>query len=426
MSGSTVLTSSSERADGRPAAAAALSVLPRLVPYPYRAMLAICSDLDETPNRRVYREIARFLNTTATTEMGPGVGLEVGNTIYFDMPRSQFAYWNTDDAGRALVRALIGSGHVDCLHSYGDLATTREFAARALEELTRHDLRLEVWIDHATAPSNLGADIMRGRGDVPGSPVYHADLTLQYGVRYVWRGRVTSVIGQDVPRRVAAVFDPRHPAQSLPTVAKELVKGAAARAGSRKYSMHSANRVLQRVTLRDGQQAVEFLRMNPHWGGVSRGETADGIAEVLTDRVLGRLVASGGISILYTHLGKVTRRDQPFSAGARAAWRRLAAYARREDILVTTTRRLLGYCDAVQQVRATLTPGNGVDTLAIDADGARRRDDLQGLTFAVRDPDRTAVWVGGEPLARVQRNPARGTEPASVTIPWTRLEFPSP
>lgn len=425
MSGSIASRPPSPPGTERFAGAAPVSVLPRLVPYPYRAMLAICSDLDETPDRRVYREIARFLNTTDTTEMGPGVGLEVGNTIYFDMPRSQFAYWNTDEAGRALVRAMIQSGHVDCLHSYGDLATTRESAARALDELTRHGLRLGVWIDHATAPTNFGADIMRGQGDVPGSPVYHADLTLQYGVRYVWRGRVTSVIGQEVPRRVASVFDPWHPAQSLPTVAKELVKGAAARAGNRKYLMHRANRVLQRVTLRDGQPALEFLRMNPHWGGVSRGETADGIAEVLTDRVLGRLVAGGGISILYTHLGKVTRRDQPFSAEARAAWRRLAGYAGREDILVTTTRRLLGYCEAVQQVRATLTAGNGCDMLAIAADPAVPREALQGLTFAVRDPDRTAVWVGGEPLATVQRNPARSGEPPSLTIPWQRLEFPS-
>jgi hypothetical protein len=388
-------------------------------------MLAVCSDLDETPDRHVYRESARFLNTTDTTAMGTGVGLEVGNTIYFDMPPSQFAYWNTDDEGRALIRTLIASGHVDCLHSYGDLAVSRKFAARALDELTRHDLRLEVWIDHATAPTNFGADIMRGQGDVPGSAAYHADLTLQYGVRYVWRGRVTSVIGQDVARRVAAVFDPGHPAASLPTVAKELVKGAAARAGSRKYSMHGANRVLQPVALRDGQPAIEFLRINPHWGGVSRGETAEGIADVLTDRTLGRLVDAGGISILYTHLGKIRRRDRPFSDRACAAWRRLAEYARREDILVTTTRRLLGYCDAVRRVRATFTPGDSVDTLDITADGVLSRSDRQGLTFAVRDPQRTMVRIGGEALPFVQRHLARGAEPPSVTIPWTRLEFPS-
>jgi len=40
------------------------------MPYPYRGMLAICSDLDETPDRNVYWEIMRFLNTTEKTAMG--------------------------------------------------------------------------------------------------------------------------------------------------------------------------------------------------------------------------------------------------------------------------------------------------------------------------------------------------------------------
>ena len=97
----------------------------RRIPYPYRAMLVICSDLDETPDRHVYFEIMRYLNTTGFTIMGPGLGLEVGNTIYFDMPPDQFSYWNTDDKGRGMIRALIRSGHIDCLHSFGDLAVTR-------------------------------------------------------------------------------------------------------------------------------------------------------------------------------------------------------------------------------------------------------------------------------------------------------------
>jgi hypothetical protein len=110
-------------------------------------MLAICSDLDETPDRHVFWEIARYLNSSDATPMGPGVGLEVGNSIYFDMAPDQFAYWNTDDRGRAMVQELVRSGHIDCIHSFGDLATTRAHAARALEELQRHGCRLEVWVD---------------------------------------------------------------------------------------------------------------------------------------------------------------------------------------------------------------------------------------------------------------------------------------
>jgi hypothetical protein len=106
----------------------------RPFPYPYKAMVAICSDLDGTLDRDQYLGIARFLNTEEATPAGKGVGLEVGNTLYFDMPDDQFSYWNTDDQGRAAVRRLIRSGHIDCFHSFGDLATARDHARRALEE----------------------------------------------------------------------------------------------------------------------------------------------------------------------------------------------------------------------------------------------------------------------------------------------------
>jgi hypothetical protein len=87
---------------------------------------------------------------------------------------------------RAIIRALIRSGHIDCLHSFGDLAITREAAARALDELDQHGCRLGVWVDHGSVPTNFGADIMCGTGDVSSSPSYHADLTCAFGVRYVW------------------------------------------------------------------------------------------------------------------------------------------------------------------------------------------------------------------------------------------------
>ena len=274
------------------AAPAVVGVRP--FPYPYRAMLAICSDLDETPDRHVFWEIARYLNSSDATPMGAGVDLEVGNSIYFDMAPDQFAYWNTDDRGRAMVQELVRSGHIDCIHSYGDLATTRAHAARALEELQRHGCRLEVWIDHAVAPSNFGADIMRGHGDVPGAGVYHADLTCGFGVRYVWRGRITSAIGQDLPRSLRDVFDRGHAVASARTLAKEWAKGWLGRLGNRKYAIHAPNEALRPVRLRDGRPVWEFLRVNPYWGGVDEAATAAGLAEVLSPRFLDTLVRRGG------------------------------------------------------------------------------------------------------------------------------------
>ena len=397
----------------------------RRVPYPYRAMLAICSDLDETPDRGVYAETMRFLNTTSPTSMGPGVGLEIGNTIYFDMPPSQFAYWNTDDAGRQMLRDLMRSGHVDCLHSFGDLATTRAHAERALDELAAHGCALRVWVDHAVAPTNFGSDIMRGQGDVPGSAAYHADLTIAAGVRYVWRGRVTSVIGQSVPRSLGRLCRLDHPVGSLTTIAKEAAKGALGRAGSPKYRMHAANDVLQPVQLRDGLRTQEFLRANPHWAGVNVGETAGGLAEVLTDAFIEHLCASGGVCVLYTHLGKVSDPAQPLPAGSRAALRRLARAAAERRILVTTTRRLLDFCHAERTATIFRTAGAEADRVDVRTTAAGlAATELQGLTVYVANDRAVRVFVDGDERTAIACNPPDETGRASITIPWTPLTFP--
>lgn len=403
-----------------------LSVLAdvRRIPYPFRAMLAVCSDLDETPDRDVYHATLKYLNTTDTTAMGEGVGLEVGNTIYFDMAPDQFAYWNTDDAGRQIVRDLIRSGHVDCLHSFGDLATTRAHAGRALDELAAHGCSLRVWVDHAVAATNFGADIMRGQGDVPGAAAYHADLTFASGVRYVWRGRVTSIIGQGVPRSLARSCRVDHPVGSLATLTKEAAKGALGRFGSRKYRMHAANDVLQPVTLRDGRPALEFLRSNPHWAGVNVGETAGGLSEVLTTGFIDRLCDSGGFCVLYTHLGKVKDRARPIPEAGRSALRSLARARDDGRILVTTTRRLLDYCDATRNILVTTDMIGDVERVDVETNASVTETMLQGLTVYVMNPRRTRLFVNGVERADVQHNAADDTGRPSVTLPWARLTFP--
>ncbi len=403
----------------------------RRFPYPYRAMLAICSDLDETPDRKVYWEIMRFLNTTETTAMGPGVGLDVGNSIYFDMPPEQFSYWNTDDAGREMVRSLIHSGHIDCLHSYGDLAITRAHAGRALDELARHDCRLEIWVDHGKAPTNFGADVTRGYGDIPGHEAYHADLTIAHGVRYVWRGRVTSVIGQDVPASIDGLWTSRHPVASGWTVGKELAKRVLARRGSVKYAIQADNQVLGEGRLRDGEAVDEFLRCNPHWGGVSSCETATGIGEVLTDSMLGRLVMREGVCILYTHLGKVKDPRTPFPPAAVAGLRRLAKAHRDDKILVTTTRRALGYLSARDRVgwsghreKDLLTISVGRGSGARSGGPPNACSELMGLSFYVPDHRRYRILIDGAPVESLQVNPPDRTGRPSVSLPWKRSCFP--
>ncbi len=404
----------------------------RPFPYPYRCMLAICSDLDGTPHRRAYLEIARFLNTEEMTPMGSGVGLEVGNSIHFRAKTRRFAYWSTDDAGREMVRMLIRSGHIDCLHSFGERIHTRDEAKRAVDELRRHDCHLEVWVDHGGAVTNFGPDIMRGHGDEIGHPAYHADATVDYGIQYVCLGRGTSIMGQDIPAKLRGILTLRHPIASGRTLLKEVAKQSLARIGNTKYAMHASNRVLRPSVLRDGQRIYEFMRCNPHWAGV--GSYAEGryIGNVLTADRLQRLVTRGGTCILYTHLGRVDDPAVPFDAKAVGAFRHLAEESRAGKILVATTRRLLGYRRAVCELVSTSWRDGNV--VCIDLNTQRSDNnwlgpldvaDLAGVTFYVADAHATCLTVNGEKVRGIRRNPPDHTGRPSVSLPWPRLEFPA-
>ena len=182
---------------------------------------------------------------------------------------------------------------------------------------------------------------MCGHGDDPSHPAYHADLTIGYGIRYVWRGRVTSVIGQNRPPCLSGIADLKHPLAAVKTLLKEGTKQILAHGGSVKYRMHVNNHVMRRIPLRDGcNTAFEFLRSNPHWGGVSCGDRGDRIHEVLTPAFLDRLVDRGAVCILYTHLGKLMG-GRRFEPPAIAAFRLLADYYAAKKILVMSTTRIL-------------------------------------------------------------------------------------
>jgi len=81
----------------------------RAHPFPFKAAVAICSDLDETPNAKTYFHMSDFLNTDSQTSFGKGVDLEVGNTIYFYMPADQFNYCDAseDEKARSVEKVSI-------------------------------------------------------------------------------------------------------------------------------------------------------------------------------------------------------------------------------------------------------------------------------------------------------------------------------
>ena len=383
-------------------------------------MLSICSDLDETPSAREYFSIAKYLNSCQDTVIGRGLNLEVGNTIYFDMPSDQFAYWNSTDRGREDVHILIRSGHIDCFHSFGDSADTREAVQRSLEALENNDCQLTIWIDHSKAVTNFGADIMRGRGDIENDTAYHADLSVNHGVSFVWLGRVTSMVGQDAKYRPSRIYNKQFPVSSGRALAKDAAKKVMAFCGSKKYSLHRRNSLLRPHVLRDGNHVLEFMRCNPHPGGVSCGDDSQGIADVLTRKNLDALVQCGGVSILYTHLGKKLQGKQLLTNRTIRAFNRLAEYVASGKILVATTARNLRYQSAYNDT---------LDSLLLDEKAGRLditlkpESDPSGLSFYFDDAA-PVVRMNGIEMSGLIENAADETGRRSISLPWQPLHYP--
>ncbi len=392
----------------------------RDLPAPYNAMLAICSDLDETEDHQNYIEIATFLNTSRETSYGPGVDLDVGNSIYFDMAPDQYSFWNATEDERQDLLALIKSGHIDCFHSFGDTADSREHAERALTYLAEQDCRLRTWIDHAVAPTNFGADIMNGHGDIAESRQYHADLTVAHGVEYVWTGRVTSVIGQGVARKLGKILNMNWPLKSLVTLGKEFLKGLLGMFPGSRYVLHDQNCVLRPTTLRDGQQVLEFLRCNPHPGGVSAGDRGDRLYEALTDEMLRTLVSRRGTSIIYTHLGKLQQSAGKFPRASVEALRNLAAHRDSGNILVASTTRILDYQNMLSSLEWRLEHVAGKVEIHLDTEGAS----IEGLSFDVSPAAEVALFCGGKAVENPTIQIDGSGESCSVSVPWQKREFP--
>lgn len=391
-------------------------------PYPYKAMLAICSDLDETESAEVYLNTSRYLNGSGQSTFGQGLGLETGNTIFFYMPNSEFSYWSAEEKDRRAVRALIQSGHIDCIHSFGDLATTRKQAAETLEHLDANNCKIKVWIDHAIAATNFGADIMQGCGDIPGHDAYHADLTLSYGVQYVWTGRVTSIHGQDAPASLAGIGDSPDSGYQYKTTLKEAAKVMLGKLGNSRYRMHAENRLLRSTTLRDGQQTREFFRSNPHPGGISVGDNSSGLGTALRPQFLDNLEARSARSIVYTHLGKLMDPVHGFAEASREALEGLAARETAGNILVTTSYRLLSYANLQDELELNIRDVDGkieIELVDIGDDAS-----LDGLSLEVpANRDFLLTRNGREVPFRTVDNSSDAARKYLV-VEWHRLVYP--
>lgn len=406
----------------------ASQVVVRKFPYPYKAAMAICSDIDNTESLEEFLEIQKFLSTRGMTSMGKGVGLEIGNSFFFYEPKDQaISYFFGGSSVRETIITSIKSGQIDVMHSYGKKSDfTREDAIKSLAELKKNNCKVDVWVDHDRSISNLGDDVTFGLGDHPDSIAYHADLTLSYGIKFAWLGRVTMITGQSVPisiRTFAGIYNPEYPIRSLTNISKEFGKNAVAVFGSKKYAMHKDNDLVRIVKLDDGNKVYEFTRFDDFWEGVATGATNKRLAYVISDKTLKRLKEAEGYMIVYTHLGKNSDCPKYICKETQDAFRNLAEEYRAGNIYVTTTSRLLNYY--VNQKYLDWSYEFKADKTKIKINSVKdpvfgtftpTLKDLQGITFYVPDRGKASVLLGKQELDLLQRNYPDHTGRESVTI----------
>lgn len=288
-------------------------------PAPFRAALALSIDCDGCTLERL-RQVLGYWATGESTPLGRGLGLPVAASMfaYSRNPAAppQAAYLDGDREG--LLEAWR-RGWIDTLHALGDFAAdrpcTRDLAKRAFEALAEDGLRLEVWTNHG-GPENLQCLLKEGAyGDVAGSACYLSDLAAEYGIRFVWAGELTPVVGQDREAAAGEYYAGHAGRAWLARLAARAAHPHSPRLVRKLgFEPFEGNRLVERRTLRDGRPVLAFRRYG-RW----RHDTISRLPSILAPAVLDRLVAAGGAMVVYLHIGpSADETPQNFRAGMKA------------------------------------------------------------------------------------------------------------
>lgn len=404
----------------------------RRFPYPFRSMLAISSDTDRTTITR-FRNIHRFLNTLEDTPIGPGVGLDIADSLWvfsnemttLAEPRD-LALNVGNGPSRPHPQAdefafYARAGWVDTLHTYGNYSTStaesqfeRRQAEIALAELEARDLFFAVWVNHGSRTNTQNFGNPRAsemQGDHPGSRSYHTDLLLDYGVRFAWNHLHGTTPGLESPLAPMRLRD----GQSLWGFARfTAIRGPEATDVIHRHADFFARNpsLSARLATAVGEQTTMIW-----WPGLLDAQ--------FTDARLDELVANSHFCVAAQHLGDLRDADW-FPPEAAEAFRRIKRYEDEGLTLVARVSRLLEYARVSQYVRFDVR--GPARQLYIDIDSVAdpvlgtfvpTLDQIRGLTFYVPEPETTYLLLAGEPIrnAELVRSPSDGNG-SSIGVRW--------
>lgn len=312
------------------------------LPYPYKAWLALSSDPDNTlwPD---WQELDRVI--------WQELGLPFADSFFI---RS----YNQHIKGQVDLHdhpEILAAHPHDTMHTWGDFMFGREKsfdrsdAEAHFAQLQRLGIAPRVWVDHSMFIGNLlhmhpygsTPEFTDASGHRYSNPLYSLDLAHAAGVRYVWDGTITPVVGQDRPISLWRRHRQRGASgkAALGNYLKH-VTGERLGVGRSFRDQFPSNDAYSVRKFADGRSLYVFSRYG-HWAKAD----IDGLGDLLAPERMSELIGNGGTCIAYTHLGKrpVERMNATthIPANTLAALRGVKKHFEQRELMVSSVSDLL-------------------------------------------------------------------------------------
>lgn len=346
-------------------------------PYPYKAWLTMANDPDNTLIDD-WKELHGFI--------WEELGLPFGDSLFVRSFNQ-----NLPDQVSLEKHPEIGTAHLhDIIHTWGDYmhgrrrGFDREDAIEAAETLKKAGILPKVWIDHASFVGNMLHGTRKGAIDklIDSSGheyenfLYSLDIARELGIRYIWNGEVTSVVGQD--RKLGFADHKRQSGSALKASAKSVlqqlpsVQRAYVAADNRQYFPYE---------FPDGSTLYCFRRY-----GTWQDADIDGLHNLINPERVSELIANEGTAVVYSHLGKRhpngSDRENHIPETTRKDLRNLKSKYESKELMISSTSDMLDYLVIRDHIRTNASNG----TIEFVSDGIRygslSEEQLKGKVFS--------------------------------------------
>jgi len=328
------------------------------IPFPYKAILSISNDPDNTTIKS-WHEINNFIFNELKLNWA---------NIVFPINKNL----NLPEQVSLQEYPEIASQPTDSIHTWGDFihsgghGFTRNDAIQAIELLNKYKIHPKIWVDHSRFLGNLlhskvnlgGKEFHTDASGIKYKNLeYTADLIHNLGIRYVWDGEITEIIGQDRKIKLS----------DIPI--KKIIKG----------ELNQSNNILNPIEF-EGYKFYKFKRF-----GQWRNADIQGLSKILNPKFINQLLNNGGISLIYTHLGKRNpeqTNENHIPEETRNALIKVSSLVKEQKILFAPISKILDYVVLRDHIKIER------DTVNFEPDGIRYKqlnpNDLSGHSFSFK------------------------------------------